>query len=83
MRLMRRRKKHFWPPCVHWIRSAAIQTWSPNEKYVIISITNQENAQADLYLFDIEKMLENPSTEPLRLTMDEAMKYEAIGQPEP
>ena len=59
------------------------QAWSPDEKYVIISITNQENSKKDLYLFNIEKMLEDPSTEPIRLTMDEAMKYGAVWQPRP
>jgi Tol biopolymer transport system component len=59
------------------------QIWSPDEKYIIISITNQGNSKTDLYLFDIEKMLEDPSTEPIRLTTNDAMDYEAVWQPVP
>jgi hypothetical protein len=39
--------------------------------------------KSDLYLFDIEKMLNDPSTQPIRLITDEAVKFEAIWQPQP
>jgi len=59
------------------------RVWSPDGKYVILSLTDPENTKADLYLFNIEKMLTDPSTQPVRLTSDEAMKYEAAWQPAP
>lgn len=47
--------------------------WSPNGKYVTAIIRNNTGAE-DVYLFEIEKMLKDPSTQPIRLTTDVAMK---------
>jgi Tol biopolymer transport system component len=57
------------------------QIWSPDGNYVIVSISKQDPNKADFYLFDIQKMLKDPSTQPIQLTTDEAMKYEAAWQP--
>jgi Tol biopolymer transport system component len=55
--------------------------WSADEKYVIAVIAN--NKGTDVYRFDIEKMLKDPSTKPIQLTTDGAMKYGAAWQPTP
>lgn len=53
--------------------------WSPDEKYVIVTIANRN--RQDLYLFDIQEMLNDPSTQPIQLTTDGAPKYGAVWQP--
>jgi Tol biopolymer transport system component len=57
--------------------------WSPDGKYVIMTIANKDNDKTDLYLFDLEKMLKDITTQPIRLTTDETVKFEAIWQPQP
>jgi TolB protein len=59
------------------------RAWSPDGKYVIMTIANKDNDKTDLYLFDIEKMLKDITTQPIRLTTDETVKFEAIWQPMP
>jgi|CXWL01.1.fsa_nt_gi Tol biopolymer transport system component len=55
-------------------------SWSPDGKYVTMPIADRQNQ--DIYLFDIEKMLNDPSTQPVQLTTDGAIKYGAIWQPQ-
>jgi Tol biopolymer transport system component len=57
--------------------------WSPDGKYGIMALANSEYGKADLYLFDVEKMLQDPSTQPIRLTTDEAVKSGLVWQPVP
>jgi len=67
--------------------------WSPDSKYVTIIITGHTltpdghetlTETGDIYLFDIQKTLEDPSTQPIRLTTDEAAKnWGPIWQPTP
>jgi Tol biopolymer transport system component len=59
-------------------------SWSPDGKYVTVIIYRFQGNQyigVDLYLFDIEKMLKDPSVKPIQLTTDGAMKYGAVWQP--
>jgi Tol biopolymer transport system component len=58
-------------------------SWSLNGKYVTVAIASREGDGADLYLFDIEKMLIDPSTKPIQLTTDGTMKYGTVWQPQP
>jgi Tol biopolymer transport system component len=53
--------------------------WSPDEKYVIVTIANRN--KQDLYLFDIQEMLKDPSAKPVQLTTDGVLKYGAVWQP--
>jgi len=57
--------------------------WSSDGRYGIMIISSSDYTKTDLYLFDIDKMLEDPSTQPIRLTTDEAMKNDAAWQPAP
>jgi hypothetical protein len=59
------------------------RTWSPDGKYVIMTVTGSDQTKTDFYLFDIEKMLKDRSTQPIRLTADEVMKYGIVWQPAP
>ncbi|HEX9839089.1 MAG TPA: hypothetical protein VGA72_07075, partial [Anaerolineales bacterium] len=60
------------------------RSWSPDGSYVIMTIaTNEDGSKTDLYRFDIEKMLKDPSTQPIQLTTSEAVEYEAVWQPNP
>ena len=59
------------------------RAWSPDGKYVVLTIAESGGDKTDIYLFDIEKMLRDPLTQPVRLTTDEATKYGAIWQPIP
>jgi dipeptidyl aminopeptidase/acylaminoacyl peptidase len=56
-------------------------SWSPDGKYVSMTIVDRQNQ--DIYLFDIEKMLNDPSMQPIQLTTDGAMKYGVTWQPQP
>jgi hypothetical protein len=59
-------------------------SWSPNGKYGIMTISNPDAEQeSDLYLFDVEQMLKDPSTQPIRLTEDNTTKNEVVWQPAP
>jgi TolB protein len=58
-------------------------TWSPDEKVAIVAIPDGNEGRADIYRFDIDKMLSDPSVQPVRLTTDEAMKYDTTWQPVP
>jgi Tol biopolymer transport system component len=55
--------------------------WSLDGRLVIMSITNQDGITTDLYLFDVEAMLRDPSTQPIQLTADGAAKYDIVWQP--
>lgn len=55
--------------------------WSPDGKYVAMAIANKRSQE--LYLFDIEEMLTDPSAQPTQLTTDKAYKYSAVWQPRP
>jgi hypothetical protein len=50
---------------------------------VTLTIASQDGRTADIYLFDILKMLNDPSTQPIQLTTDGAMKYGAVWRPNP
>ena len=56
--------------------------WSPDGKYVIMTIANEDSTKTDLYLFDIEKMLQDPSTQPIQLTTG-GVANEPVWQPIP
>ena len=58
---------------------ASDMQWSPDGKYVIASIADQKGA--DFYLFDIEKMSNDPSTNPIQLTTNGGVNYGAVWQP--
>ena len=53
--------------------------WSPDERYVIATISNRRGQ--DIYRFDIQEMLKDPSTQPVQLTNNGTMKYGAVWQP--
>jgi len=55
--------------------------WSPEGRFVIATILNTNNESTELYRFDIQEMLNNPSTKPVQLTTDGTMKYHATFQP--
>jgi Tol biopolymer transport system component len=57
--------------------------WSPDEKYIVMIIESREGGKADLYLFDIQKILNDPTTKPVQLTTDGAWKFGAVWQPSP
>ncbi len=56
-------------------------SWSSDGKYVTMPIADRQNQ--DIYLFDIEKMKNDSSVQPIQLTTDGAMKYGATWQPQP
>jgi Tol biopolymer transport system component len=58
-------------------------TWSPDGNYVTVTIASRNGDTADIYLFDIQKMLSDPSTDPIPLTTDGAIKYVANWRPNP
>ena len=58
-------------------------SWSPDGNYVTATIANRNGGTADIYLFDIPKMLNDPSIQPIQLTTDGAMKYSIAWQPNP
>lgn len=55
--------------------------WSLDGKYGIMTMTSGAEAGTDLYLLDIQKMLNTPSMQPVQLTTDGEMKYNATFQP--
>ncbi len=55
-------------------------SWSPDGKYVSMIITGRQDQ--DIYLFDIEKMLDDPSAKPIQLTTDGVIKYGVTWQPQ-
>ena len=61
--------------------------WSPDGKYIImtsaVAFPNNRSAYMDFYLFDIEKMLNDPSTKPVLLTVDGIWTNGAVWQPMP
>jgi Tol biopolymer transport system component len=61
----------------------ATGSWSPDGKYILVRIENWEGTSAELYLLDIQKMLNDPSVQPVQLTTDGAWKYGAVWQPVP
>lgn len=56
-------------------------TWSPDGKYILTPITNKDGVTADFYLFDIEKMVQAPSIQPIQITTDGNTKYGIAWQP--
>ncbi len=56
-------------------------SWSPDGRYVIVAIAGRQDQE--LYLFDIEKMLNDPSMQPIQLTTDGASKHGVTWQPQP
>lgn len=56
-------------------------SWSSDGKYVTTPIADRQDQE--LYLFDIEKMKNDPSVQPIQLTTDGIMKYGATWQPQP
>ena len=66
------------------IESPVIDTsWSPDGKFVTATIASSISRTTDIFLFDIEKMLIDPSTMPIQITTDGAMKYGAVWQSQP
>jgi len=55
--------------------------WSLDGKFVIATILNINNETTELYRFDIQEMLKNPSASQTQLTTDGTMKYGAVWQP--
>lgn len=53
--------------------------WSPDGKAVVVTIPSAQGT--NLYRFDIQEMLNDPSTQPVPLTTDDTVKYWAIWQP--
>jgi TolB protein len=58
-------------------------SWSPDGKYFIIDLGNNQTGNSDLYLIDLEKTLQDPNTRPIQLTTDNALKYGDVWQPRP
>jgi hypothetical protein len=56
-------------------------SWSADGRYVIVSIANKDGGATDLYLFDIQKMSNDPSTQPIQVTKTGVWKYGATFQP--
>lgn len=54
-------------------------TWSPDGKYMIVTISTDNIT--NLFRFDVQEMLNNPSTKPVQLTTDDAWKYGVVWQP--
>ena len=68
----------------HPLESEVIDVkWSPDGKFIVADIGNNQTGHSDLYLIDLEKDLTNPSLQPLPLTSDTAWKYDAVWQPKP
>ncbi|HSK89037.1 MAG TPA: hypothetical protein VK880_11805, partial [Anaerolineales bacterium] len=67
--------------------------WSPDSKYATIRITNHQLLSTgykslteigDIYLLDIQKLLDDPSAQLIQLTTDGTGKYDgAVWQPQP
>jgi Tol biopolymer transport system component len=60
--------------------------WSPDARFLFMMIGRTESDKfvgSDLYLFDIEKMQNDPSTMPIQITTDGAWKYGIAWQPQP
>jgi Tol biopolymer transport system component len=55
--------------------------WSPDGRHVIVTISNSNNESTDLYRFDVQEMLNDPSAKPIQLTTDAAWKYAVVWQP--
>ncbi|MCX6057337.1 MAG: hypothetical protein NTW69_04190 [Chloroflexi bacterium] len=56
-------------------------SWSSDGKYVTMPIADRQNQE--LYLFDIEKMKNDPSVQPIQLTTDGGPKHGVTWQPQP
>lgn len=55
--------------------------WSSDGKFVIATILNLKNESTELYRFDIQEMLNNPSASQTQITVDGAFKWGATWQP--
>jgi len=64
-----------------------LPAWSPDGKYVakVISyLTPNFTTEEDIYFFDIQRSLKDPSLQPIRLTTDRATKnWDPVWQPVP
>jgi Tol biopolymer transport system component len=56
--------------------------WSPDGQYILIDMGNSQSYNGDVYLVDLVKTLQDPSTRPIRLTTDGA-STNAVWQPIP
>ena len=66
------------------IASQFIQAdWSPDGKKLILVLGNNLSGTSDLYLMDVSKTIEDPSTELRQLTTDSTWKYDPSWQPQP
>ena len=55
--------------------------WSRDGKYVIASIASRNGGTTDLYLFDVQKMLNDRTAQPIQVTKTGVWKYGATFQP--
>ena len=67
-------------PLPFWVENVA---WSPNGQYIFFTLGNNQTGHGDLYVIDMEKTLKDPSTPPIHLTNDDALKYDSVCQPTP
>jgi len=56
-------------------------TWSPDGKFVVF-VAGKDPYQ-DIYILDVDKTLQDPSTQPIRLTDNSIMDNSPIWQPKP
>jgi WD40-like Beta Propeller Repeat len=56
-------------------------SWSPDSKFVLADMGNNQTGRSDLYIINIEDALRDSSIQPVKLTSDNAWKYEALWQP--
>ena len=57
-------------------------TWSPDGKHVIVTTsTDSSTNSTNLFRFDVQEMLNDPSVKPIQLTTDDAWKYGVVWQP--
>jgi WD40 repeat protein len=67
-------------PLPFWVED---DVWSPNGQYIFLTLGNIQTGHGDLYVIDLGKTLKDPSMPPVRLTNDDALKYDTICQPIP
>jgi Tol biopolymer transport system component len=57
--------------------------WSPDGQNIVITLGNNQTGNSDFYLINVNKILQDPSIQPIQLTNDKAWKYDASWQPQP
>ena len=66
-------------------RQVMSTSWSPDGKHILLVTADADGGYMDLYRFDVEKILNDPATQPVQLTTNGMWRYgyEAVWQPSP